>query len=234
MERNVFRVLDCKNENCQQVVDELPVITDYLCEDCSEHYETVKGALDDADVDYEEEPRLVRGLDYYTRTVFEIKHPGLGARDTICGGGRYDDLVELLGGPSIPCVGFAMGVEASVLALEAEHGEPESVQPQPLVYAVSFEKPARAENFRLIQELRSEGVRAEMDFEQRSAKAQMRMADSCGAPLAVLTGGRELEEGVAMLKEMEDGEQWDVPREDAVEEIREFLRMNGHLGGNQD
>jgi len=232
MERNVFRVLDCKKKGCQKVVEDLPVITDYLCDACSEHYAMVKGALDDADVDYEEEPRLVRGLDYYTRTVFEIKHPGLGARDTICGGGRYDDLVELLGGPSIPCVGFAMGMEASVLALEAEHGEPESVEPRPLVYAVSFEKPARAENFRLIQELRSEGIIAEMDFEQRSAKAQMRMADSCGAPLAVLTGGREMEEGVAMLKEMQDGEQWDVPREDAVGEIREFLRRNGHLAAS--
>ena len=229
MERNVFRVLDCKNEGCREVVDELPVITEFLCEPCRKHYDTVKKALDESDVEYTEDPHLVRGLDYYTRTVFEIKHPALGARDTICGGGRYDELVELLGGPSIPCIGFALGMEASILAMEEELGEPPSEEVRPLVYAVAFEDHVRPTNFTLIQELRRAGIPAEMDFEERSPKAQMRMADSYNARLCLLMGGRELQDGVVLIKDMKSGEQWDVPREEMLPRIKDFLRENGLL-----
>jgi len=223
MDRNVFRVLDCKNEQCQEIAERLPTITDYLCEDCSSHHDEVKAALSEEAVDYVEAPHLVRGLDYYTKTVYEITHSSLGARDTICGGGRYDGLVELLGGPSLPCVGFAMGLEASLLAMEAELGDPPSTGVEPVVYVVSFEAAARPESFRLIQRLREAGIPAEMDFEERSASAQMRMADNMNATFCFLMGERELQSGDVLIKHMETGDQWNAPRENAVKEIKKFL-----------
>lgn len=232
MDRNVFRVLDCKNENCRRMTAELPPMTDFLCEGCAAHHGRVKELLADLSMDYVEDPHLVRGLDYYTRTVYEITHPGLGARDTICGGGRYDGLVELLGGPSLPCVGFAMGLEASILAMEAELGEPPSTALEPVVYVVSFEDHARPESFRLVQALRRAGIAAEMDFEQRSAKAQMRMADGMNARLCFLMGERELQNDRVLIKEMKSGDQWNVPRADAVDSVQEYLRK--HDRNDQD
>ena len=223
MDRNVFRVLDCKKEQCQEIVEGLPPITDYLCDDCSAHHDQVKSALADESVDFVADPGLVRGLDYYTRTVYEITHPGLGARDTICGGGRYDGLVELLGGPSLPCVGFAMGLEASLLAMEAELGEPSATDINPTVYVVSFEATARPESFKLIQRLRAAGIEAEMDFEERSASAQLRMADNMNARLCFLMGEQEFQSGEVLIKNMKSGDQWNVPRGDAVKEVQHFL-----------
>ena len=223
MDRNVFRVLDCKEEQCQQIAKDMPLITDYLCEGCSLHHDQVTSALDEESVEYIDAPHLVRGLDYYTRTVYEITHPGLGARDTICGGGRYDELVELLGGPSLPCVGFAMGLEASLLAMEAELEQPPSTELQPVVYVVSFEASARPESFRLVQRLRDAGISAEMDFEERSASAQLRMADNMNSQLCFLMGEQELQSGEVLIKHMQTGNQWNAPREDAVTEVKKFL-----------
>mgnify|MGYP006278521707 CR=1 FL=1 len=216
LDRNVLRVLDCKNEACREVVADVPGVQEFLCEECSEHYTRVKQTLDREGLDYEEDPHLVRGLDYYTRTVFEIKHPELGARDTICGGGRYDNLVEQFGGPSLPCVGFALGVEASLLAMQAELGEMEETPPSPDVYVVCFDDEARSECFALVQALREAGVSAEMDYEERSAKAQMRMANRLDAQFCFLIGGRELEAGEVLIKEMQSGEQWNVSWDEAA------------------
>jgi len=224
LDRNVFRVLDCKNEQCKAVTAELPTITDSLCEECLIHYAQVKAALAEAGIGFSEDPHLVRGLDYYTRTVYEITHGGLGARDAICGGGRYDELVELLGGPSIPCVGFAMGVEATILAMEAELGPAPATHVLPSVYVVCFEDEARADCFRLVHALRSAGVCAEMDFEGRSPKAQMRSANDLNCPLCFLIGERELQQHQVLIKEMAGGKQWSVPAERAVEEVEEFLK----------
>jgi len=229
LERNVLRVLDCKNEKCREVVAVLSVMTDYLCEECAAHYEQVKSALERAGVSYEEDPHLVRGLDYYTRTVYEIKHRWLGARDAICGGGRYDDLVELLGGPSLPCVGFAIGAESTLLAMESEQGPPPESALSVAVYVVSFDDAARAECFELVQALRDGGVQAlrdgglsaDMDYEGRSAKSQMRVANRRGAQLCVLIGPDELARGEVTIKDMADGRQWSVPAGRAVAEVRD-------------
>jgi len=220
LERNVLRVLDCKNEQCARVIAGHPDCREHLCDDCRAHYAELKRVLGRQGLAYKEDPRLVRGLDYYTRTVFEIKHPGLGARNTICGGGRYDGLVELLGGPSVPCVGFALGVEASILAMEAELGPAKEDVQAPAVYVVCFEEGARARCLELVQALRAAGVSAEMDYEGRSAKAQMKMADRLGSPYCFLIGERELAEGQVLVKEMATGEQRSVPWDDAAREMQ--------------
>jgi len=228
LDRNVLRVLDCKNEGCRQVVADLPVMAEFLCAPCAEHYGAMKSALAEAGVEFGEDPHLVRGLDYYTRTVYEIKHAGLGARDTICGGGRYDDLVELLGGPHVPCVGFAMGAEATILAMESELGPAEDSAVQAHAYVVHFGDDTRtlAECFALVQELRGAGIVAAMDFEGRSGKAQMRAANKLGAALCLLIGSNELERGEVTLKDMADGRQWAVPRGRAAAEVTGFAGLD--------
>jgi histidyl-tRNA synthetase len=219
LDRNVLRVMDCKNEACAALVAELPGVSGYLCEECTAHYEGLKAVLERRGLPFQEDPRLVRGLDYYTRTVYEIKHAGLGARDTICAGGRYDDLVEQLGGPATPCVGFAMGVEASVLAMEAESGPAAASGVRPTVFVVCFDEEGRGRCFDLVCVLRAAGVSAEMDFEKRSAKAQMRRANRLGCPYCFLIGERELAEGKVLIKEMAGGQQWNVAWQDAPAEM---------------
>jgi len=216
LERNVLRVLDCKNEKCREVVAVLSVMTDYLCDECAAHYDQVRSGLDRAGISYEEDPRLVRGLDYYTRTVYEVKHRWLGARDAICGGGRYDDLVELLGGPPLPCVGFAIGAESTLLAMESEQGPPPEIAPSVAVYVVSFDDAAQADCFELVQALRDGGLSADMDYEGRSAKSQMRVANRRRAQFCVLIGPDEVERGEVTVKDMVDGRQWTVPKDRAV------------------
>jgi len=219
LERNVFRVLDCKNEQCIRVVAELPPMAESLGPECATHYSAVKAALQRSAVPFEEDPHLVRGLDYYTRTVYEIKHGGLGARDTICGGGRYDGLVELLGGPPMPCVGFALGVEATILAMESEGVPASDTTSRPAVYVVSFAEEARANCLELVQELRRAGIAADMDFQGRSPKAQMRAAGRVGAPVCLLLGPDELRRKEVTVKIMESGEQETVPRADAISKV---------------
>ena len=222
-ERNVLRVLDCKNPACHAVVEELPVITDNLCGKCAGHFDAVRAALGAADVGFERDPYLVRGLDYYGGTVYEVKHDGLGARDTICGGGRYDGLVELLGGPPMPCVGFAIGMEPTLIAMEDELGPPADTSSRPSVYIICFEEAAHAPAFEMVTGLRRAGVAAEMDYQARSAKAQMRAANKCNAPLCFLLGADELKNDEVTLKDMADGRQWRVARERAVEETVGWL-----------
>lgn len=216
LDRNVMRVLDCKNPSCRRVVDELPTMAEKLCEGCRTHHAAVKDALGGQGVCFEEDPRLVRGLDYYGRTVYEIKHSGLGARDTICGGGRYDGLVELLGGPSSPCVGFGIGAEATLIAMQDELGELADAAPRPDVYAVCFEKAARPLAFELVMECRRAGLSAEMDYQGRSAKAQMRSANKLDAKVCFLLGSNELEGDTVAIKDMAESRQWDVPRTEAA------------------
>jgi len=223
IERNVLRVYDCKNEGCRRIVQELPTMLEHQCEACAGHYGQVKAALERAGVEFREDARLVRGLDYYTRTVYEIKHPGLGARDTICGGGRYDGLVELLGGAPTPCVGFALGAEATLLAMEDELGPPADTSPRPDVYVVSFGDEGRQECFVIAEELRRAGISAELDYEGRSPKSQMRVANRLGARFCILIGGDELAAGTVTIKDMADGTQWEAPRKGAIDEIRRRL-----------
>ncbi len=224
LDRNVLRILDCKEKDCREVVDDLPPIPGLICDECTTHYQILKDALSAQSIAYVEDPLLVRGLDYYTRTVYEIKHKALGARDTICGGGRYDGLVSQLGGPETPCVGFAMGVEATLIAMEAESDKSVS-QPNGIdVYVVCFDDSARAKCFEQVEALRSEGLSADMDYEERSSKAQMRMADKTNADFCLLIGELELEKNEVTIKDMKKGEQWTADWDAAGEEISSVIK----------
>lgn len=223
LDRNVLRVLDCKEPACKEVAGDLPDMGEFLCADCTQHREIVLGELAQQGIVYEEDPRLVRGLDYYTRTVYEIKHSALGARDTICGGGRYDGLVEHLGGPPTPCVGFAMGVEATILAMEADLGEGEDASPRPSVFVVCFDTAGIQKCFDLVGALRAEGVSAEMDYGARSARAQMRRANRLGCPYCFLIGERELSGNQVLVKSMADGSQQTFAWAAAPQEMHRLL-----------
>ncbi len=208
LERNVFRVLDCKREGCIAIARELPRILDHLPEAEREHFRTACQALRDAEVAFEEDPYLVRGFDYYTGTVFEITHSGLGAQDALCGGGRYDHLIRDLGGPDLGAVGFAIGIERVLIALQAVAEAPE---PQPLdIYLVALGDAARDAMPGYLAALRRGGLAADTDYEGRSLKAQMRTADKLGARFVTVIGENELDSGVLTLKEMATGDQTQV------------------------
>ncbi|HLA37418.1 MAG TPA: histidine--tRNA ligase [Candidatus Brocadiales bacterium] len=220
LDRNVFRVLDCKQEQCKEVSHKMPTVYDYLCQECKEHFQTVKEALVSVDIRYDLDPFLVRGLDYYTKTVYEIVHPSLGARNAICAGGRYDNLISEIGGPPIGAVGFAMGVESGLLALTnvLKGGASllnEGIHP-PAVYLISIGQEARRECFKLAQRLRGHGLSCDLDYEGRSPKAQMRMANKLGAKKVIVIGPEELEKGLLKLKDMETGQENLVKEEDVL------------------
>jgi len=221
--RNVLRVLDCKNPQCRAVRERLPRPPDHLCPACREHQRVVAESLRAQGVDFTKDPYIVRGLDYYTRTVFEFTHAALGAQDAIGGGGRYDGLVELLGGLSMPAVGFALGVDRVLLGLEARG---ESAPAQPLaVYGVAVGDEARAALAKLMADLHAAGLAADMDFEARSLKAQMKRANRRGARFALILGAEELAAGEATLRDMREGTQERVPCAQVPATVRR--RMEG-------
>ncbi|WP_456342388.1 histidine--tRNA ligase [Thermovibrio sp.] len=200
-ERNPLRVLDCKNERCRQVVSGAPKITDYLCDGCREHYDKVKEYLNLLGVEFRENPFLVRGLDYYTRTVFEFKSSGLGAQSTVLAGGRYDYLIGEIGGPETPALGFAMGIDRVMLLL------PELEEKREGVFVITRGEEAYREGLELVNFLRSKGIKAEIDHRQGSFKAQMKAADRVKAEFAVIIGEEEVKEGFYSLKELSTGKQ---------------------------
>lgn len=198
---NPLRAFDCKNESCRRVMASAPRISDALCDGCRRHYEAVKRHLDALGIRYVEEPRLVRGLDYYTRTVFEVQAEGLGAQNAIGGGGRYDGLFATLGGPSTPGLGFALGFERTLLALTAagvEPGMPEGVA----AYVAAVDDSVREVAFTLAMALRGSGVAAELDHRGRSLKAQFKQADRLGARVAIVVGPEEVAAGEATVRDM--------------------------------
>ncbi|MGB8993429.1 MAG: histidine--tRNA ligase [Desulfobaccales bacterium] len=195
---NPLRVLDCKSANCQVILRGAPVMRDYLCADCAAHHARVLEFLDRFKVVYEEQPRLVRGLDYYTRTAFEVVASGLGSQDAVAGGGRYNGLARELGGPDIPAIGFAIGEDRLLEVLPPDLGQ----DVRPRVFVAALGEPARERAFTLVQDLRRKNLAAEMDFEGRSLKAQMTLADRLGATFVVILGERELETGVAQVRPM--------------------------------
>jgi len=202
LDRNVFRILDCKQEGCRTVARQAPAMRDFLDRDCREHLEAVEAALRSAGQEFIRDDHLVRGFDYYTRTLFEISHPSLGARDAVCGGGRYDHLVEELGGPPAGCVGFAVGVVPTLLALQRT-GAAQAAPQAPAVYVAAVNDEVRPECFRIALELREAEVSAELDLERRSLKAQMRAANRLGVRYVLVVGPDELAEGRVTLREME-------------------------------
>ncbi|HEY7763157.1 MAG TPA: histidine--tRNA ligase [Actinomycetota bacterium] len=217
LERNPLRVFDCKVDGEKEFVLAAPTIADHLCDACAEHFEQVRAGLDAAGISYVLDPRLVRGLDYYTRTAFEWISDVLAANKagTVNAGGRYDGLAEALGGPPTPGVGFAMGLDRVLLAMEGEGlALPPARTPRCFVVAVGDD--ARAAGADLLGELRSAGLPAIDALEARPLKAQLRMADRSGAEFAAIVGARELEQGVCTLRRLADGVQKTVPRADAV------------------
>jgi histidyl-tRNA synthetase len=211
---NPLRIYDCKVEADQPIIDRLPHAVDYLCEACKAHFEGVKRQLQAWDIPWRISHRLVRGLDYYTRTTFEVLGGTLGAQNALLGGGRYDRLVEHLGGPDRPGIGFAAGMERLVLAL------PEMTAP-PIVQAfvVGIGEDGRAEALALLRELRRAGVAAQMELDTRSLRGQMKRADRLQAPLTLIVGGDELARGEVTVRDMKTGEQRAVKRQDVVSQL---------------
>ena len=217
-EKNPLRIFDCKNEKCQALIENAPSITDCLCEDCKDHFEKVKTYLTAADIPFEVDSRLVRGLDYYTKTAFEIILTEIGAQSAICGGGRYDGLIRDIGGQDMPGVGFALGMERVFAALEAG-GIEIPVEEGTDVYCVALGEKAREKAFAWIMELRRRGVKAEMDYMAKSFKAQMKTADREAAKFVVICGDNELEKDEIIIKDMADSSQESVSREKVIEEL---------------
>lgn len=214
-EKNPLRLLDCKEENCKAINQNAPSILDYLCEGCHTHFEEVKKCLTLAGVSYFVNPRIVRGLDYYTRTVFEFISTSIGAQGTVCGGGRYDGLIDQLGGKTTPAVGFAAGIERLLMVME-QSGVEIPQPPAPTVYIAGMDGECRQKAFALVSALRANGIVAEIDHMERSVKAQFKYADKIGAKYVAVIGGNELLEGKANVKRMETGESESVAFEDIV------------------
>ncbi len=214
-EKNPLRLLDCKEEGCKQINKNAPSILDYLCEECRTHFEEVKTCLDVAGVAYEIDPRIVRGLDYYTRTVFEFVSSAIGAQGTVCAGGRYDGLIERLGGGSVPAVGFAAGLERLLIVLE-QTGVVIPNAEAPTVYLAGMDNACRMQAFAVATALRRAGILAEVDHMERSIKAQFKYADKIGAKYVAVIGGNELAEGIMNVKNMSDGSSERVAFENAV------------------
>ncbi|HIE52134.1 MAG TPA: histidine--tRNA ligase [Armatimonadetes bacterium] len=223
-EVNPLRILDCKVPTCQTATQDAPVMLDYLCSECAEHFTAVRKGLTDLEVAYTLQPRLVRGLDYYTKTAFEIAHPALGAQNVLLGGGRYDGLVEQCGGPPTPGIGFGSGLERVLLALE-KTGRTVSLSPRPRLYIAAVSPPERVQAQQLAWQLRREGLRVELDHEGRSLKGQMRQANRLGAALVLLLKEDELAAGQVTLRDMRRGEQELVPLEGLPERT---IRQLGH------
>jgi histidyl-tRNA synthetase len=215
MEKNVFRVLDCKNKQCRELVVSLGIGDKHICDGCRRHFEQVQDGLEVFGVSARLEPLLVRGLDYYTRTVFEITHSGLGSQDAIGAGGRYDNLVRELGGPDRGAVGFALGVERLLLArAEAPAGAVCAASLD--CYLVPLGAPASRKCLGILRDLRQRGICADMDFLEGSLKASLRRADGRSAKFCVIIGDNELAKGVCLLKDMKEGKQEEVGLEDIV------------------
>jgi len=215
-DRNVFRILDCRNPACKRIALSVPPMRDHLDADCAAHFSEVAARLNEAGLAFEIDDHLVRGFDYYTRTVFEICHAALGARDAVCGGGRYDNLVAELGGPDAGCVGFAIGVVPTLLALE-KAGKSALAEKTPLdVYVVAVDDSTRDDCFRLAERLRRAGVSADLDCEGRSLKAQMKAANRLDARHAAIIGPDEKATETVTLKKMSDGSEEQLPLGDVV------------------
>jgi len=218
---NLLRIFDCKNESCQNILDEqAPLITDNISKEDQKHFETVKSLLDSTETPFEIDKKLVRGLDYYTRTTFEITSPLLGAQDAICGGGRYDHLVEDLGGPEIPAVGVASGMERLLIALEENNLFPE--EDKTLVFCVTLGEKARDKGFEIVTKLRNKGLIAEMDLLQRSMRAQMRSANKHDANWVLILGENELQNNEIALKNMETSKQENISLDKVIEKLTQI------------
>lgn len=221
-ERNPLRILDCKNPECREITRNAPVVLDYLCEDCRNHFEGLQEELKSLEIPFVVDPQIVRGLDYYTRTVFEIISEGIGAQSTVCGGGRYDNLIKECGGANTPAVGFGLGIERLIITLEANGTiipKPEG----PALFIATLGDNARLKSSKLILDLRNAGVACERDLMSRSLKGQMKYANKINARFTIVLGDDELERNSAKLKNMESGEEIEIQISNIIDEIKSRL-----------
>ena len=223
LDRNPMRILDCKSPICSGIAAKAPVVLDYLCDDCHDHFEAVKAHLTAQGIDYTVNPHIVRGLDYYTRTVFEFVSGDIGAQSTVCGGGRYDGLISQMGGPTVASLGFGMGIERLMLLLKAQQTELPKAPTTDLYIAALGDK-ALLKASALCAELRSEGYKAETDICSRGLKAQMKFADKIGAKFTVVLGDDEIDSGIAKLKDMAEGTVKEIKLAELTEELGEAIR----------
>ena len=222
-EINPLRVLDDKRPDIQEATADAPLMLDHLCEECSTHFETVKSMLNDMQVPFEINPRMVRGLDYYTKTTFEFVDDGLGAQSGIGGGGRYDGLMAQLGGQDLSGIGFGLGVDRTVLALEAEGKTIPGVEERASVFGVALGEEAKKEMVLIINKLRQAGISSDMSYGDRGLKGAMKGADRAGARFALVLGDQELANGTVALKDLAAHEQEDVALVDIVEVLAKKL-----------
>lgn len=220
-ETNPLRVFDCKVEACNDIVSGAPSIPEFLCDDCQDHFDILKGYLESSGVNFFLNPQLVRGLDYYNRTTFEIQTEKLGAQNAVAGGGRYDGLVKLLGGPNQPAIGFAVGIERIIALMELE-GKPELKIPDLFIAALG--ENAEKVSFNWVVDLRKSGLWVEMDYGGKGLKAQMKRADRFGVKKVLIVGDDELASGKGVLRDMDTKDQEEVDLKDALENIRKALK----------
>ncbi len=224
LERNPMRILDCKSPVCKEISKEAPVVIDFLCDECREHFDTLKVHLDACGLEYSVDPQIVRGLDYYTKTVFEFVSGDIGAQSTVCGGGRYDGLIAELGGPAVQSVGFAMGIERLMLLCKAKGIEFPSPKNCDIYFAPMGEN-ASTTAMKLCTLLRDEGFEALCDISGRGLKAQMRYANKIGAAYTCVIGDSELESGELKIKDMSDGTETAVQKDTIVEQFYKIVNQ---------
>ncbi|WP_195940624.1 histidine--tRNA ligase [Romboutsia sp. 1001713B170131_170501_G6] len=222
-DKNPMRVIDCKNPTCQENLQDVPFMVDHLCDECSEHFKKVQEYLTEMEINYVVDKKIVRGLDYYKKTAFEIISNDIGAQSTVCGGGRYDGLVEQIGGPKgVSGIGFGLGVERLLLTLENNNIEIENPHAMD-IFIVTIGDKAKTKSFKILKDLRSEHISAENDHLDRSVKAQFKYSDKINAKFTIVIGDDELENDSATLKNMATSEQTTIKLSDIVKELKERL-----------
>jgi histidyl-tRNA synthetase len=222
LKTNPLRVLDCKSPVCSEIAKGAPNTIDHLCPECNDHFEGLKRHLDAMGIEYTVDTRIVRGLDYYTKTVFEFICDGIGAQSTVCGGGRYDGLMQQLGGPALPGIGFGMGLTRIILAMK-ESGCADTEEKKPLLYIAPLGDRAVSKALSIVSKLREGGIYAECDICARSLKAQMKYADKIGAKYTLIIGDSELDCGRAQLKNMAKSEQTEIEIDNIFDALKQEI-----------
>lgn len=229
LDKNPMRILDCKSPVCSKIAEDAPKILDYLCEECNDHFEQVKKYLNIAEIEFKVNPTIVRGLDYYTKTVFEFVSDAIGSQGTVCGGGRYDGLIEELGGQHLPSLGYAMGIERLLMVMENQGIEipvPETCA----IYVAGLGENAQIKAFEIINQVRSCGLSAETDVVGRGLRPQMKYADKINAQFSMVIGDNEIEQGRANVKNMTTGEQTELVLDNTFAEKFVQLQMAAKFG----
>lgn len=232
LEKNPMRILDCKSPVCQEISKDAPLIIDYLCDKCSDHFEKLKSYLNILGIEYKVNPKIVRGLDYYTKTVFEFVTNEIGAQGTVCGGGRYDGLIEQLGGKAVPALGFAMGIERIILLLEKQKKDFPQYNAVDL-YIASMNQESVVKAMEIAKLVRDSGYSAEYDLMDRNFKSQMKYADKIGAKFLLVLGEDELKTGDLKIKNMATGEQTPLKLDDNFVDNIDHIFLNNMVDGSE-